>query len=215
MWRTPSACRVGTRADAWRITKRHRCPHRQYRAMEAVGDPRAREMRNLIRRRIERGEWLGEAPGNKGRHPELRAAQKNISNRAPGLAGRATASESIGPRTPKTTPRSNDARSATNPGDCLHGPADLLLPFALIDDRIPLQQDGSLLTGWSYRGPDMLFAALSSQWEAKKAEIKTPDGNSINGGRPRGRIPQGPLSRTVLNESCCPGEALWGQARIY
>src|SRR5689334_2655848 len=35
------------------------------------------------------------------------------------------------------------------------GLADLLLPFALIEDGILLQQDGSLLAGWSYRGPDM------------------------------------------------------------
>jgi type IV secretion system protein TrbE len=35
------------------------------------------------------------------------------------------------------------------------GLADLLLPFALIDDGILLQQDGSLVAGWSYRGPDM------------------------------------------------------------
>ena len=43
----------------------------------------------------------------------------------------------------------------TNP----RGLADLLLPHALIDDGILLQQDGSLLTGWSYRGPDMMSAA--------------------------------------------------------
>ena len=30
---------------------------------------------------------------------------------------------------------------------------------ALIDDGILLQQDGSLLTGWSFRGPDMMSAA--------------------------------------------------------
>lgn len=35
------------------------------------------------------------------------------------------------------------------------GLADLLLPFALVEDGILLQQDGSLLAGWSYRGPDM------------------------------------------------------------
>jgi type IV secretion system protein TrbE len=38
---------------------------------------------------------------------------------------------------------------------CARGLADLLLPFALIEDGILLQQDGSLLAGWSYRGPDM------------------------------------------------------------
>jgi type IV secretion/conjugal transfer VirB4 family ATPase len=35
------------------------------------------------------------------------------------------------------------------------GLADLLLPFAMIEDGILLQQDGSLVAGWSYRGPDM------------------------------------------------------------
>jgi type IV secretion system protein VirB4 len=35
------------------------------------------------------------------------------------------------------------------------GLADLLLPFGLIEDGILLQQDGSLLAAWSYRGPDM------------------------------------------------------------
>ena len=39
------------------------------------------------------------------------------------------------------------------------GLADLLLPYALIEDGILLQQDGSLLTGWSFRGPDMMSAA--------------------------------------------------------
>jgi type IV secretory pathway VirB4 component len=38
------------------------------------------------------------------------------------------------------------------------GLADLLLPFALIEDGILLQQDGSLLAGWSYRGPDLQSA---------------------------------------------------------
>jgi len=35
------------------------------------------------------------------------------------------------------------------------GLADLLLPFAIIQDGVLLQQDGSLLAGWSFRGPDM------------------------------------------------------------
>ena len=43
----------------------------------------------------------------------------------------------------------------------LRGLADLLLPFALIEDGILLQQDGSLLAGWSYRGPDMHSATHS------------------------------------------------------
>src|SRR5260370_17285712 len=39
------------------------------------------------------------------------------------------------------------------------GLADLLLPFALIEDGILLQYDGSLMAGWSYRGPDTISAA--------------------------------------------------------
>ncbi|MGI8744404.1 MAG: hypothetical protein ACR2NN_17900 [Bryobacteraceae bacterium] len=41
------------------------------------------------------------------------------------------------------------------------GLADLLLPFALIEDGVLLQQDGSLLMGWTYRGPDMMSAAAA------------------------------------------------------
>jgi len=41
------------------------------------------------------------------------------------------------------------------------GLADLLLPYALIEDGVLLQQDGSLLTGWSFRGPDMMSAAAA------------------------------------------------------
>ena len=37
--------------------------------------------------------------------------------------------------------------------------ADLLLPYALVDDGILLQQDGSLLAGWSFQGPDMMAAS--------------------------------------------------------
>ncbi len=39
------------------------------------------------------------------------------------------------------------------------GLADLLLPFGLIEDGILLQCDGSLMAGWSYRGPDTISAA--------------------------------------------------------
>src|SRR2546428_13799443 len=39
------------------------------------------------------------------------------------------------------------------------GLADLLLPFALIEDGILLQYDGSLMAGWAYRGPDTISAA--------------------------------------------------------
>src|SRR5215469_3641603 len=41
------------------------------------------------------------------------------------------------------------------------GLADLLLPYALIEDGILLQQDGSLLTGWSFRGPDTMSASAA------------------------------------------------------
>ena len=53
-----------------------------------------------------------------------------------------------------------------------HGLADLLLPFALIDDGILLQQDGSLLTGWSYRGPDMLSAS-TAEMDALSARLNS------------------------------------------
>jgi type IV secretion system protein VirB4 len=49
------------------------------------------------------------------------------------------------------------------------GLADLLLYHALVDDGILLQQDGSLLAAWSYRGPDTMsssdaeMAALSAR----------------------------------------------------
>jgi type IV secretion/conjugal transfer VirB4 family ATPase len=39
------------------------------------------------------------------------------------------------------------------------GLADLLLPYGLVEDGILLQQDGSLLTGWCFRGPDMMSAS--------------------------------------------------------
>jgi len=39
------------------------------------------------------------------------------------------------------------------------GLGDLLLPFGLIEDGILLQYDGSLMAGWSYRGPDTISAA--------------------------------------------------------
>jgi type IV secretory pathway VirB4 component len=38
------------------------------------------------------------------------------------------------------------------------GLADLLLYDALVDDGVLLQQDGSLLAAWSFRGPDMASA---------------------------------------------------------
>jgi type IV secretion system protein VirB4 len=50
------------------------------------------------------------------------------------------------------------------------GLADLLLPYALIDDGILLQQDGSLLAGWFYRGPDMMSAA-AAEMDALSARL--------------------------------------------
>src|SRR5438045_7715361 len=53
-----------------------------------------------------------------------------------------------------------------------HGLGDLLLYDALVDDGILLQQDGSLLAAWSFRGPDMAsathaeMAALSARLNA-------------------------------------------------
>jgi type IV secretory pathway VirB4 component len=50
------------------------------------------------------------------------------------------------------------------------GLADLLLPYALIDDGILLQQDGSLLAAWSYRGPDMMSSA-AAEMDALSARL--------------------------------------------
>jgi type IV secretion system protein VirB4 len=50
------------------------------------------------------------------------------------------------------------------------GLADILLPYALIDDGILLQQDGSLLAGWSFRGPDMMSAA-AAEMDALSARL--------------------------------------------
>src|SRR3954451_14134996 len=50
------------------------------------------------------------------------------------------------------------------------GLADLLLPYALVEDGILLQQEGSLLAGWSYRGPDMM-AASPSEMSALSARL--------------------------------------------
>src|SRR5579863_1560123 len=52
------------------------------------------------------------------------------------------------------------------------GLADLLLPFALVEDGILLQQDGSLLTGWTYRGPDMMSAA-PAEMDALSARLNS------------------------------------------
>jgi type IV secretion system protein VirB4 len=52
------------------------------------------------------------------------------------------------------------------------GLADLLLPFAVIDDGILLQQDGSLLAGWTYRGPDMMSAS-PAEMDALSARLNS------------------------------------------
>jgi type IV secretion/conjugal transfer VirB4 family ATPase len=52
------------------------------------------------------------------------------------------------------------------------GLADLLLPYGLVEDGILLQQDGSLVTGWSYRGPDMMSAA-AAEMDALSARLNS------------------------------------------
>jgi type IV secretion/conjugal transfer VirB4 family ATPase len=52
------------------------------------------------------------------------------------------------------------------------GLADLLMPHALVDDGILLQQDGSLLAGWSYRGPDMMSSA-PAEMDALSARLNS------------------------------------------
>jgi type IV secretion/conjugal transfer VirB4 family ATPase len=52
------------------------------------------------------------------------------------------------------------------------GLADLLLPYALIEDGILLQQDGSLLTAWTYRGPDMMSSA-PAEMDALSARLNS------------------------------------------
>ena len=92
-----------------------------------------------------------------------------------------------------------------------HGLADLLLPFALIDDGILLQQDGSLLTGWSYRGPDMLSAS-TAEMEALSARLNSAlrlgtgwivECDAIRSGAPgypeRGSFPD-PVTRVIDDE---------------
>jgi type IV secretory pathway VirB4 component len=50
------------------------------------------------------------------------------------------------------------------------GLADLLLPYALVSDGILLQNDGSLLAGWSFQGPDMM-AASPAEMSALSARL--------------------------------------------
>jgi type IV secretion system protein VirB4 len=73
------------------------------------------------------------------------------------------------------------------------GLADLLLPFGLIEDGILLQQDGSLLAAWAYRGPDM-HSATHIEMEALAARF-----NSIL------RLGSGWMIHTDLIRSRAPG----------
>jgi len=50
--------------------------------------------------------------------------------------------------------------------------ADLLLYDALIDDGILLQQDGSLMAAWSFRGPD-LSSATHAEMAALSARLNS------------------------------------------
>lgn len=52
------------------------------------------------------------------------------------------------------------------------GLADLLLPFGLVEDGILLQQDGSLLAAWSFRGPDM-HSATHAEMHALAARLNS------------------------------------------
>ena len=52
------------------------------------------------------------------------------------------------------------------------GLADLLLADALIDDGVLLQQDGSLLAAWTYRGPDMMSAS-AAEMDALSARLNS------------------------------------------
>lgn len=52
------------------------------------------------------------------------------------------------------------------------GLADLLIYHSLIDDGVLLQQDGSLLTGWWFRGPDMMSSTFA-EMEALSARLNT------------------------------------------
>jgi type IV secretion system protein VirB4 len=47
---------------------------------------------------------------------------------------------------------------------------DLLLPFSIIEDGILLQQDGSLLAGWRFSGPD-LMSATPDDMAALRAQL--------------------------------------------
>ena len=73
------------------------------------------------------------------------------------------------------------------------GLADLLLPFGLVEDGILLQQDGSLLAAWSFRGPDM-HSATHAEMHALAARL-----NSVL------RLGSGWMINTDLIRSRAPG----------
>jgi hypothetical protein len=52
------------------------------------------------------------------------------------------------------------------------GLADLLMHHAVINDGILLQQDGSLVAGWTYRGPDMM-SSPPAEMEALSARLNS------------------------------------------
>jgi len=79
------------------------------------------------------------------------------------------------------------------------GLADLLLPFAVIEDGVLLQQDGSLLVAWSFRGPDM-HSATHAEMHALAARL-----NAIL------RLGSGWMIHTDLIRSRAPGYPSQGE----
>jgi type IV secretion system protein VirB4 len=75
------------------------------------------------------------------------------------------------------------------------GLADLLLPFALIEDGILLQQDGSLMAGWSYRGPDLqsaTHAEMNALTMRLNSILRLGSGWMLNADLIRSRAPDTP-----------------------
>ena len=86
------------------------------------------------------------------------------------------------------------------------GLADLLLPFAMIDDGILLQQDGSLLAGWTYRGPDMMSASAAENGCAQRqAEFGDAAGQRLDGPMRCHTFPRTGLSGTGRLSRCGQG----------
>src|SRR5689334_22324146 len=77
------------------------------------------------------------------------------------------------------------------------GLADLLLPFAMIEDGVLLQQDGSLLAGWSYRGPDMhsaTHAEMDALTQRFNSVLRLGSGWMLNADLIRSRAPGYPFA---------------------